>query len=126
MLVYILYNAIQYPIDVETSDVISGIKSKIITLSIAGVTDRDGIELQFNGGVLLDNETLSYYNIQKNDSIDMTYTPAPAPVPVPAPVPAPVPIQQWSSSYNVLIPALILTPCLVLVLVLLATNRMQN
>jgi len=126
MLVYIVYNSIQYSIDAETSDVISGIKNKIITLAIAGVTNKDNIELQFNGNVLLDNETLTYYNIQKNDTIDMTYVLPPAPAP--APVPAPVLFSSstsWPSRNNYLIPLGILVPVSLLVWVLL-NKKLQS
>jgi hypothetical protein len=121
-----VYNSIQYSIDAETSDVISGIKNKIITLAIAGVTNKDNIELQFNGNVLLDNETLTYYNIQKNDTIDMTYVLPPAPAP--APVPAPVLFSSstsWPSRNNYLIPLGILVPVSLLVWVLL-NKKLQS
>lgn len=116
MLIYILYSGVSYPIDVETSDIISGFKLKIMTLGISGVTDSANIELTFNGVVLHDNETASYYNIQKNSTIDMTYTPPVSP-PLPPP-PVPVAKPTWSTSTNVLIPVLVLTPCLAFVLVI--------
>jgi len=124
--IYIVFESTQYTLDVESSDLVQGIKDKIEDLNIAGVTSVAGILLTFNGVQLLNDKELTFYNIQKNDTIDMTYVlpPAPAPAPAPAPVLSSS-TTSWPSRNNYLLPLGILVPVSVLVWVIL-NKKLQS
>lgn len=66
-------------IDVESSDTIAGVKSKLSVIELPAVYDPSYIKLFFEGTELQNNFTLSYYNIQKNSHLSSSYDAAPNP-----------------------------------------------
>jgi hypothetical protein len=60
-------------LDVESSDTIEGVKSKLSDAELPAVYDVAKIHLFFDGAELQNNDTLSSYNIQKNDHLTSTY-----------------------------------------------------
>ena len=63
----------EWSLDVESSDTIEGVKSKLSDAELPVVYNVAKIHLFFGGTELQNNDTLSSYNIQKNDHLTSTY-----------------------------------------------------
>lgn len=63
----------EWTLDVESSDIIEGVKQKIQDSELPANYDPNKIKLFFNGEELQNNNTLSDYNIQKNSHLTSSY-----------------------------------------------------
>jgi Concanavalin A-like lectin/glucanases superfamily len=65
----------EWPLDVESSDTVLGVVSKVIDAELPNQYSAQYIKLFFNSIELNPSFTLSDYNIQKNSHLTSTYTP---------------------------------------------------
>lgn len=65
----------EWPLDVESSDTILGVISKVIDAELPTQYSSEYIKLFFDGTELNPSSTLSDYNIQKNSHLTSSYTP---------------------------------------------------
>lgn len=63
----------EWSLDVESSDTIEGVKSKVADQELPIVYDPSKINLFFDGTELQDGQTISYYGIQKNNHLTSSY-----------------------------------------------------
>lgn len=71
MEIYIHYNSTTLSLRHDSSDTVLALKQQIAFET--DFKDTSKINLMFNNIVLEDNQTLSYYNIQKFNTIELTY-----------------------------------------------------
>jgi len=63
----------EWSLDVESSDTIEGVKSKVIDSELPATYELARIHLFIDGTELLNGNTLSDYNIQKNSHLTSSY-----------------------------------------------------
>ena len=67
----------EWSLDVESSDTIESVKTKVIDNELPTVFDLLKIHLFKDSVELLNGDTISFYNIQKNDHLTSSYDSGP-------------------------------------------------